>query len=637
MVIYKATKDRFLKDSRENIIGEAVKADFEAHLGKAHESEVKAWENSLRYMAKVVDTPEISGDTTICVEYRLPNSGHRIDFLISGRNEKGESNVVIVELKQWSKAEVVEERKVVNTFVGGRNRDVTHPSYQALSYALTLENYVEAVRENSIHLFPCAYLHNYVYFSGDKIFDSSVFPEINDSPLFFSDGEEKLRTFIKEHVTLPDTNDTMSLIDNGKLRPSVSLQDVLGNILKGKKEFILLDDQKVYYENIMAYVRRSTIGSGHRNVFIIQGGPGTGKSVLAINLLASSIREGHMAAYVSKNSAPRNVYEHILTNKDRFRKTKIHELFLGSGSFVSTKENSYDALFVDEAHRLNAKSGIFHNIGENQIKEIILSSRISVFLIDEKQQITTQDIGSVEEIRYWAEKCGAYIHEARLESQFRCNGSDGYLSFLDDVLDIRHDYYTFDEDEYSITVMDSPKEMMERIKALNGTDNKSRMLAGYCWNWDSKKDKTAMDIKMEEFDFQARWNFADTSTWAIDEDSVNEIGCIHTSQGLEFSYVGVIIGDDMRFEDGKVITDYSKRAKTDKSLSGILGLCRKKDPLALKKADAIIRNTYRTLLSRGMKGCLVYCTDEKLSLYLKARLEENRARTKAFLSQSKLS
>ena len=429
----------------------------------------------------------------------------------------------------------------------------------------------------------------------------------------------------------------MSLIDNGKLRPSVSLQDVLGNILKGKKEFILLDDQKVYYENIMAYVRRSTIGSGNRNVFIIQGGPGTGKSVLAINLLASSIREGHMAAYVSKNSAPRNVYEHILTNKDRFRKTKIHELFLGSGSFVSTKENSYDALFVDEAHRLNEKSGIFHNIGENQIKEIILSSRISVFLIDEKQQITTQDIGSVEEIRYWAEKCGAYIHEAVLESQFRCNGSDGYLSFLDDVLDIRHDYYTFDEDEYSITVMDSPKEMMERIKALNGTDNKSRMLAGYCWNWDSKKDKTAMDIKMEEFDFQARWNFADTSTWAIDEDSVNEIGCIHTSQGLEFSYVGVIIGDDMRFEDGKVITDYSKRAKTDKSLSGILGLCRKKDPLALKKADAIIRNTYRTLLSRGMKGCLVYCTDEKLSLYLKARLEENRARTKAFLSQSKLS
>lgn len=205
------------------------------------------------------------------------------------------------------------------------------------------------------------------------------------------------------------------------------------------------------------------------------------------------------------------------------------------------------------------------------------------------------------------------------------------------MLDIRHDYYTFDEDEYSITVMDSPKEMMERIKALNCTDNKSRMLAGYCWNWDSKKDKTAMDIKMEEFDFQARWNFADTSTWAIDEDSVNEIGCIHTSQGLEFSYVGVIIGDDMRFEDGKVITDYSKRAKTDKSLSGILGLCRKKDPLALKKADTIIRNTYRTLLSRGMKGCLVYCTDEKLSLYLKARLEENRARTKAFLSQSKLS
>ena len=261
-----------------------------------------------------------------------------------------------------------------------------------------------------------------------------------------------------------------------------------------------------------------------------------------------------MAAYVSKNAAPRNVYEDILSKKDRMKKTKIHELFLGSGSFVGMSENTYEALFVDEAHRLNEKSGLFHK-GENQIKEIINASRISVFFIDEAQRVTASDIGSVVEIKHWAKEMSAVIHEGKLTSQFRCNGSDGYLSFLDDVLDIRHDYYTFDEDEYSITVMDSPKEMMERIKALNGTDNKSRMLAGYCWNWDSKKDKTAMDIKMEEFDFQARWNFADTSTWAIDEDSVNEIGCIHTSQGLEFSYVGVIIGDDMRFEDGKVITD----------------------------------------------------------------------------------
>ena len=634
MIIYKATKAKFISDTKDNTIAEAVRADFELHLGKARESEFRAWENSLRYMAKVVDTPSISGLATVCVEYKLPNSGHRIDFLISGSDVKGNSNIVIVELKQWEKAEVKEERKVVNTFLNGRNRDVAHPSYQALSYALTLENYNEAVRDNSIPLFPCAYLHNYVYFSGDKINDSAIFPEVDESPLFFSDGEVQLREFIQERVSLPDDRDSVSLVDNGRLKPSKSLQDVLGNILKGQREFVLLDDQKVYYENIMAYVRRSTIGSGKKNVFIIEGGPGTGKSVLAINLLAQSIREGHMAAYVSKNSAPRNVYEHILSNKDRFRKNKIHELFLGSGSFIGAKENSYDALFVDEAHRLNQKSGIYRNMGENQIKEIIHASRISLFLIDEKQQISSQDIGSVEEIRYWSEKAGATIIEGKLESEFRCNGSDGYLSFLDDALDISHDYYTFDPCDYDITVVDSPVVLMDRIKALNEEDNKSRVVAGYCWNWISKKDRDKMDIVMDDYGFKAKWNFADTSTWAIDEESINEIGCIHTSQGLEFRYVGVIIGDDMRFEDGKVITDYSRRARTDKSLDGLIGLCRKKDEVALRKVDAIIRNTYRTLLSRAMKGCFVFCSDKALSEHLKRCLEENRERTRAFLNSN---
>ena len=624
MIIYRATKRDFVNDCREGRISFAVKTDYENVLGKAHESEVRAWDNSLRYMASVVMTPEIADDTTVCIEYKLPNSGHRIDFIIAGLDDDGHNNIVIVELKQWQNVVVVEDKKYVNTFVGGANRDVAHPSYQAWSYAVTLENYNETIRDEGINLFPCAYLHNYNLFPGDKINDPAIFPELNEAPAFFHSGEKELQSFILKHVTKASPVDIMDKIDNGRLKPSKSLQDVLGSLLKGKKEFLLLDDQKVFFENIMAYVRRTALYSDEKNVFIIQGGPGTGKSVLAINLLASTIREGKMAAYVTKNSAPRYVYEELLVKKDRFRKSRVDELFLGSGSFVTARENAYDALFVDEAHRLNEKSGLFHNKGENQIKEIINSSRLSVFFIDEDQVVTSQDIGSVEAIKYWAEKQNAKVIEGKLTSQFRCNGSDGYLSFIDDILEINHTQYSFDPDDYDIEIMDDPKVVMERIKSLNLKDNKARVLAGYCWEWKSKKDGIGNDIVIDDKLSYHQWNFNKTKTWAIDEESVEQIGCIHTSQGLEFSYCGVIIGDDLRYENGKVITDYTKRASTDKSLSGLKTLCRKGDELALRKVDVIIRNTYKTLLSRAMKGCFVYCTDKALSDYLKSEIERNK-------------
>lgn len=635
MIIYRASKRVFINDCRDGIIGSAVKADFENHLGPSNSSEERSWERSLVFMSVAIDSELIDDDCEICVEYKFPNSGHRIDFIIAGSDDEERNNVVIVELKQWEKATVVEEKKFVNTFLGGAFRDVAHPSYQAWSYAMTLENYNEAVTEGNINLFPCAYLHSYTYLSGDKIKDSTVFPEIKEAPCFTNNDLNELKAFIVKHVRKASKEDIMERIDNGRIRPSKSLQDVLGSLLRGNKDFILLDDQKVFYENIMSYVRRTALISEEKNVFIISGGPGTGKSVLAMNLLASSIREGHMAAYVTKNSAPRNVYEEILSKKDRMKKTKIHELFLGSGNFVETKENTYEALFIDEAHRLNRKTGLFHK-GENQIKEIINASRISVFFIDEDQRVTASDIGSVAEIKHWASKVNAVVHEGKLTSQFRCNGSDGYLSFLDDVLDINHSPYSFDDVDYDIKIVDDPNEVMDRIKVLNEIDNKARVLAGYCWDWISKEDGNGYDITIEKYNFHHQWNLSRTNTWAIDEDSVDQIGCIHTSQGLEFSYCGVIIGPDLRYENGRVITDYTKRAGTDKSLYGLIGNCRRGDELALKKVDAIIRNTYKTLLSRAMKGCFVFCTDIALSKHLKDEIERNKALMAAFKKESRL-
>ena len=278
----------------------------------------------------------------------------------------------------------------------------------------------------------------------------------------------------------------------------------------------------------------------------------------------------------------------------------------------------FDCLIADEAHRLNAKSGMFQNLGENQIKEIIHASKVSVFLIDENQKVTTSDIGSIDLIKYYAEKEGSTVfcgEDYNLVSQFRCNGSDGYLAFLDNLLGIKETANkTFDFD-YDIKLFSDPNKMKETLRVKNSINNKARLLAGYCYNWITKNNTSSdvYDIELEN-GFKAKWNFSNTNTWAIDDDTFDQVGCIHTSQGLEFDYVGVIIGKDLRYENGKVITDFTKRAKTDTSLKGI------KSTKNYELADQIIRNTYRTLLSRGQKGCYIYSEDNSLLNYISEML-----------------
>jgi DUF2075 family protein len=299
-----------------------------------------------------------------------------------------------------------------------------------------------------------------------------------------------------------------------------------------------------------------------------------------------------------------------------YKLTYVKNLFKGSGAYIDTKSNQFDCLIVDEAHRLNQKSGMFMNLGENQIKEIINASKVSVFFIDEDQIVTTKDFGSIKEIEKQAHLLGSKVYtgtDFKLTSQFRCNGSDGYIAFLDHVLGIREtaNYDGFDLD-YDIKVFDDPNLMREELRKKNLIQNKSRMIAGYCYEWVTQKNNSdgIYDIELEN-GFKAKWNFSSTNTWAIDEDSFDQVGCIHTAQGLEFDYVGIIIGQDMVYRDGKVLTDFTKRAKTDASLKGI------KSSKNVELADRIIRNTYKTLLSRGQKGSYIYCEDIQLREYLR--------------------
>ena len=475
------------------------------------------------------------------------------------------------------------------------------------------------MQENEIGLFSCAYLHNYPRKENDPIDKEQYQDVMRETPAFTYGQRESLRQFIKKQIVTGDKEDILLKIEYGKIKPSKQLQDALANMLKGNQEFIMLDEQKVVYENILDYSCRCQ-KDGKKRTIIVEGGPGTGKTVVAINLLAELTNRMQFAQYVSKNAAPRTVYQYKL--KGSMKKSSVDNLFKGSGSYTDAPRNAVGTLLADEAHRLNEKSGMFQNMGENQIKEIIHAAACSVFFIDESQRVTLADIGSVAEIEKWASVEGSEVIKMELESQFRCNGSDGYLAWLDHVLEIRETAnYNLDGIDYDIRICDSPKEMESIVIEKNHARNRARILAGYCWDWSkaTRNNSKFHDIKIG--DYGISWNLNDGDAFAISQNSIHEAGCIHTSQGLEFDYVGVIIGDDMRYENGKVITDYTKRAKTDNSLKGIKALAKADKKKADRLADEIIKNTYRTLMTRGMKGCYVYCTNTALAQYLKEMLK----------------
>lgn len=623
MIIYESDKAQFMKYVEKRIISDVVYDYYSKKVGNIKASEILAWRNSLRNMYSVLNTDAIPNNAGIAIEYMLPYQYSRIDFIVTGKDNFNSDHVIIIELKQWTEAKAISDKHLVETYVGGGNRELIHPSYQAWSYAETLKEYNKTVQDDNIQLHPCSFLHNYVVIGNDALLNNEIYPEITDAPVFTRDDAKNLQNFILKYIKSGDTNNIIFRIDSGKLKPSKSLQDSIAKMLEGNREFIMLDSQKMIYENIMYYVNHMKYEDNKKMVIIVKGGPGTGKSVLAINLLADIINSDKSVAYVTKNSAPRNVYFEKLSKN--FKKNVVNNLFKSSGIFYDSPKNAFDILLVDEAHRLNEKSGLFSNKGENQIKEIINASRISVFFIDEDQIVTSKDIGSIDLIKSFAKQLNAKIKTLELISQFRCNGSDDYIIWLNNLLEIRiNNYDIFNNKDYDFKVFDNLNEMYEAIYNKNKLNNKSRIVAGYCWDWVSKKDINEFDINIPLENFRAQWNFSNTSTWAIDENSIDQIGCIHTSQGLEFDYVGVIIGDDLRYDGQKVITDFSKRARTDKSLSSLVTKCRNGDAGALKKADRIIRNTYKTLLTRGMKGCYVYCTDKKLSNYIKSRIHTSQ-------------
>lgn len=621
MIIYNEPSSNFIEHILDNKIGYILKENVKELMNKSvSPSELRSWENSLPQMAKVLRDAKIKDTTHVLLEYKLPSTEKRIDFFITGHDRNGNKNAVIVELKQWQKAKAVKGDGIVKTFLGGRERETVHPSYQAISYKRYLQSFNDSLYKDtsSINLTSCAYLHNYIPArENEPLLDQRYNNYLQGAPVFFQFNDRELAQKLRDEVSEGNGFEIAKSIEEGKIRPSKKLVETVNSLFQGNEEFILLDEQKVAYEKVVTLFDEEIRASANKHTILIKGGPGTGKSVIGLNLMNFLLSKETTIEYITPNQAFREILRKKLIGTSGF--VELRDLFKGSASYVDVPNNYFDVLVCDEAHRLKNQGHMKKKIeGENQATQIIRASKLSVFFVDDNQVISNKDIGNFELLKEEAEKQNSKVHIVELDSQFRCSGSGNYIEWLDHLLienaNNNENPVTL-EGDYDFQIVSTPQELIQKVVG----ERNGRVMAGYAWDWNKNlvNGELPNDVVIEEMDFAMPWNDPNRIDWAIHPECAYQIGCIHTVQGLEMEYAGVIIGKDLGYDPDKQQLVVKREHFKDRGARPAKPKKDQPDPL-----DILVRNTYKTLMTRGMKGCYIYCCDKNLEKYIRMRINE---------------
>lgn len=612
MIIYKNSVKGFCQDVNDDRIDSIIETEIENIRGiNVFQSEKRSWKISPKYMEALLRIGEIPGDCGVLLEYIVPGRKCRVDFILTGRDRRGVSNYIVMELKQWDYAEASGEEGMVSVRVGRSDRQ-EHPSYQAMAYQKMIETVNENVIAYAMRGRACVYLHNMTRENGGGILNEHYRRYFKEAPVFFRRESRELAAYMREYVGCGDGLDIAEKLGAAQGIVPYKLTENIDSIFRGEDRYYLLDEQRAAYEAILSELR---CNRKSKKVIVVKGGAGTGKSILALKTLREAQSREMHAKFIGPNEAFRKVIVKSLKDKEESNK-KIEKWFSGSAGIWKCRKNNYDCLIIDEAHRLKDGTANYYN-GTNQIRDMINAARVSIFFVDDYQQIRMEDIGSSSEILKIANEVGILAEQYELKAQFRCAGADGFLNWILNVLQIEEtaNIDGWEENGFDCRLFDDPNKMFELIKEKNQGSDVARMTAGFAWKWSDCKMAEKEDVVIEEHQFRMPWNRRSGRPYfAIREDSINEIGCIHTVQGLEFDYVGVIIGKDLRYDPR------TKRVYADlkeyKDQTGKRGLKDKPD-----EQKRLICNIYRILLSRGMKGCYIYCCDQNLQEYIREKMK----------------
>jgi len=615
--LYEANVQEFKEDVIFNRIADKIAEKFElVYNRKPSDSEKRSWNNSL---PKVKEVLEYSGliNNSIVIEYELPFAKNsRIDVILFGKDEEYNDNIIIIELKQWSNEKVEDSEDEGNVIVdyGRFKKSDAHPCLQVEGYYWNFKDYMTIFEdEKPALLSACVYCHNYNLGENETLYLSKFKHCIEKYPLFSKQEMVDLGKYLKKKLSSGKGLEVLERFNSSLFRPSKMLLDHTREMINKQQMFHLVEEQIPAYNTIMGKAKKLS-KTGQKSAIIVKGGPGTGKSVIALEVMGELLRQGKNVVHATGSSAFTNTLRKILG----IRSSNQFKFF---NSFMTHKENSIEVLICDEAHRIRRTSESRYTpstnrTGEPQIDELIRSSKLSVFFIDEHQIVRPNEIGSVELIRESALKWSAKVYETEeLKTQFRCGGSAKYLDWVERVLKISSEENGFEIEEdnkMKFHIVESPLELKKIMDQKNKEKkNSARIVAGFCWKWSNPNSDGSLvkDVKMG--DFEMPWERKDQFwKWATDDSGMEQVGTVYTAQGFEFDYIGVLFCNDLVWDKEK--KDW--KAKPENSYDNE---AKRNNPNYIKH----LKNIYRVLLSRAHKGVYVCFTDKDTEDYFRSQLK----------------
>jgi len=616
MILYKDTIESFYEDVRRNCIADRAAESFYAYYKKnPSPSEYRSWGTSLAILSNSFYYADLK-DNYIIVEYELPFASKRIDVILFGKDKNDKENVIILELKQWSNDSVKDSIFENNIRVKYEHgwEDRPHPSLQVEGYYFNLKDFLTVFQEeNAPELSALAYLHNYSREKDNIIFSSKFSSFINKFPIFTKEDAVKLGNYLKERLSAGKGQFVYERFARSSISPSKKLIEHTHEMINQRQIFNLIDEQITSYNAIM-HKAKEAVKVGKKSVIVVKGGPGTGKSVIALEVMGELLRQGKKVIHATGSSAFTNILRGVVGPRAR-------NLFRFFNSFSDLEENSIDVLICDEAHRIRKTSESrftpsYLRSGKLQIDELLNVAKLCVFFIDEFQIVRPKEIGSVGLIKDAAIKNGVSpdeIYEFELRTQFRCSGSDAYLQWVDNILKIRETTFKDFDTKMEFRIFDSPNKMMNEIRKRNiEKRNSARIVAGFCWPWSKPNSDGSLINDVKIGDFEMPWENKDRFwEWAISEEGMDQVGTVYTAQGFEFDYIGVIFGDDLVYDfsigDWKAVPENSCDIEVKRNNPNLINH---------------LKNVYRVLLTRAHKGVYVYFMDKDTEKYFRSYLPE---------------
>jgi len=616
MILYEGSIERFSDDVMQNCIADRAAEKYRVHYGRnPGSSEYRSWAISLAILNNSFHYAGLR-DNHILIEYELPYSSQRIDAVLFGRGAQEQENVVVLELKQWSNDSVFDAESEGNVIVdfGNFRKEQAHPSLQVQGYFLQLMDFIRIFSEKDAPVLGAStYAHNYSKNASAVLFLSKFVGLVKAFPLFAKEDSIALARHLQDRLGRGGGRLLYERFASSPVGPTKKLFEHTSEMINKQQIFNLIDEQIAAYNAIM-HKAKKLAHTKEKSVVIVKGGPGTGKSVIALEVMGEILRQGKKVVYATGSSAFTNTLREIVGIRAR-------HLFKFFNSFTIMEPDSVDVLICDDAHRIRETSVSRYTPKSRrsllpQIDELLQVAPLSIFFIDEYQIVRPNEIGNISMIKDAAQRFGVKrsdIAEFELKTQFRCSGSDAYLQWLDNVLDVRDTEIKEFDAKMEFRIFDSPSTMMDEIRKRNiEKPNSARITAGFCWRWSEPNPDGTLVNDVQIGDFEMPWEKKDQFwKWATDNSGMEQVGTVYTAQGFEFDYIAVIFGNDLVY-DGE-----EKKWKAVPQNSYDTQVTRGNPDLV-----SHLKNVYRVLLSRAHKGVYIYLMDKSTEKYFRSHLPE---------------